>query len=129
MGLMVYHHILKKNNFWRKYKLLLKESGVLVRTRCVCKKFGESYQKTNKTKYTNKFSLLPFKIVAICYNTRLTTFIQLPETISNGLLWNRSQNSCHMIFDGIHVRKTCTSDGCLQARKQEEVHRSQIRGM
>ena len=54
------------------------------------KKFGESYQKTNKTKGTNKFSLLPFKIVAIRYNRRLTTFVQLPETISKSLLWNRS---------------------------------------
>ena len=48
----------------------------------VSKKFGESYQKTNKTKDTNKFSLLPFKTVAIRYNTRLTTFVQFPETIS-----------------------------------------------
>ena len=47
------------------------------------------------------------------YNTRLTTFAQLPETISKVLLWNRSQNSCHTIFDGIHVRRTCTFDGRL----------------
>ena len=50
----------------------------------VSKKFCESYPITNKIKDTNKFSLLPFKTVAICYNTRLTTFVQLPETISNG---------------------------------------------
>ena len=93
----------------------------------VSKKFSESYQKTNETKYTNKFSLLIFKIVAICYNTHLTTFIQLPETISKGLMWNRSQNGCHTIFDGIHVHKTCTFDGCFQVGKQEEFHRSQIR--
>ena len=45
----------------------------------VSKKFGKSYQKTNNTKDTNKFSLLPFKIVAIRHNTRLTTFVQLPK--------------------------------------------------
>ena len=91
------------------------------------KNFGESYRKTNKTKYTNKFSSLSFKIVAIRYNTRSTTFVQLPETIRKGLLWNRSQNGCHTIFNGIHVRKTCTFDGRLQAGKEEEVRRSQIR--
>ena len=63
------------------------------------KKFGESYQKTNKTKDTNTFSLLLFKIVAIRNNTRLTTSVQLSETISKGLLRNRSQNGCHMIFE------------------------------
>jgi hypothetical protein len=32
----------------------------------VClKKFGEWYQKTNKTEYTNKLTLLAFKIIAI----------------------------------------------------------------
>ncbi|KAJ4428786.1 hypothetical protein ANN_25779 [Periplaneta americana] len=37
------------------------------------------------------------------------------ETISKGLLWNRSQNGCHTIFDGIHVRKTytCTNIPCV----------------
>ena len=50
------------------------------------KNFGKSYQKTNKTKDTNKFSLLRLKIVTILYNKRLTTFLQLPETISKGLL-------------------------------------------
>ena len=89
----------------------------------------ESYQKTNKTKDTNKFYLLPFKIVAIRYNTRLTTVVQLPEIISKGLLWNPSQNGCHAIFDGIHVRKTCIFDGHLQAGEQEEDRRSQIRGV
>ena len=33
------------------------------------------------------------------------------------------------IFDDIQVRKTCTFDDRLQAGKQEEVHRSQIRGV
>ena len=55
---------------------------------CVFKKFGDSYHKTNRTKDTNKFSLLPFKIVVIRYNARLTTFVQRLETISKGLLWN-----------------------------------------
>ena len=80
----------------------------------VSKKFGESDQ---ETKETNKFSSLQLKIVAISYNTGLTKFAQLPETISKGLLWNRSQNCCHTIFDGIHVHKTCTFDGRLQDDK------------
>ena len=95
----------------------------------VSKKFGESYHKINKTKETNKFPLLSFKIVAIRYNTRLRTFVQLPETIGKGLLWNVSQNGCHTIFDGIHVRKTCTLDSRLHAEKQEKVRRNQIRGL
>ena len=70
---------------------------------------------------------MPFKIVAIRYKTCLTMFIQLPETIGESLLWNLSQYSYHTIYDGIHVRKTCTFDGLLQAGKQEEVRRSQIR--
>ena len=90
----------------------------------VSKKFGESYQKTTDT---NKCSLLPFKIVAIRYNTCLTTFVQLPETISKGLLWNRSQNCCHTTFDGIRVCETFTFDGRLQAGKQQEILRNQIR--
>ena len=65
------------------------------------------------TKDTNKFSLLSFQIVAIRYNTYLSMFVQLPKTISKGLLWNRSQNNCHTIFDGIDVRKTCIFDGRL----------------
>ena len=65
------------------------------------------------------FSLLPFKIVVIRYNTRLTTFVQLPETISKGLLLNRSQNGCHSIFDGIHFRKTCTFERGNRKKFQE----------
>ena len=34
-----------------------------------------------------------------------------------------------MIFDGIHISKTCTFDGCLQAEKEEKVCRSQIRSV
>ena len=79
----------------------------------VSKKIGESYHKTNKTKDTNKLSLLLFKIVAMHYNTRLTTFVQLLQTI----MWNRSQNGCHTNSDGIHVFKTCTFDGRLQVGK------------
>jgi hypothetical protein len=33
------------------------------------KKFGEWYQKTNKTEDTNKLTLLAFKIIAILHNT------------------------------------------------------------
>ena len=72
---------------------------------------------------------MPFKTVAVRYNTRLTIFVQLPEIFNKCLLWNRSQNGCHSIFDGIHVRKTCTFDGHLQSGKQEVVRRSQIRGV
>jgi hypothetical protein len=34
----------------------------------VSKKFGEWYQKTNKTDDTNKLTLLDFKIIAILHN-------------------------------------------------------------
>jgi hypothetical protein len=61
----------------------------------VSKTFGEWYQKTNKTEDTNKLTLLAFKIIAILHNTLLTTFIQLLETVSKGLIRNRSQNLCH----------------------------------
>jgi hypothetical protein len=39
----------------------------------VSKKFGEWYQKTNKTEDTNKLTLLAFKIIAIFHNTLLAT--------------------------------------------------------
>jgi hypothetical protein len=65
----------------------------------VSKKFGEWYQKTNKTEDTNKLTLLAFKIIAILHNTRLATFIKLLETVSKGLFRNRSQNSCHTFMD------------------------------
>jgi hypothetical protein len=58
----------------------------------VSKKFGELYQKTNKTDDTNKLNLLAFKIIAILHNTLLATFIKLLETVSKGLFRNRSQN-------------------------------------
>jgi hypothetical protein len=58
----------------------------------VSKKFGEWYQKTNKTEDTNKLTSLAFKIIAILHNTRLATFIKLLETVSKGLFRNRSQN-------------------------------------
>jgi hypothetical protein len=41
------------------------------------KKFGEWYQKTNKTEDTNKLISLVFKIIAILHNTQLETFIKL----------------------------------------------------
>jgi hypothetical protein len=58
----------------------------------VSKKFGEWYQKTNKTEDTNKLTFLAFKIISILHNTRLATFIKLLETVSKGLFRNRSQN-------------------------------------
>jgi hypothetical protein len=63
----------------------------------VYKKFGEWYQKTNKTEDTNKLTLLAFKIITILHNTRMATFIKLLETVSKGLFRNRSQNSCHTL--------------------------------
>jgi hypothetical protein len=48
------------------------------------KKFGEWYQKTNKTEDTNKLTLLVFKIIAILHNTLLATFIKLLETVPAG---------------------------------------------
>ena len=93
------------------------------------KKFGEWYQKTNNTEDTNKLTLLAFKIIAILHNTQLATFIQLLETVSKGLFKNRSQNSCHTFFDCCHVCKTCAFHDALQAGKQKEVRRRQIRGV
>jgi hypothetical protein len=65
----------------------------------VSKTFGEWYQKTNRTEDTNKLTLLAFKRIAILHNTRLATFITLLETVSKGLVRNRSQNSCHTFLD------------------------------
>jgi hypothetical protein len=56
----------------------------------VSKKFGEWYQKTNKTEDTNKLTLLAFKIIAILQNILLATFIKLLETVSKVLFRNRS---------------------------------------
>jgi hypothetical protein len=52
----------------------------------VSKKFGEWYQKTNKTEDTNKLTLLTFKIIAILHNTLLTTFIKLLELLAKASL-------------------------------------------
>jgi hypothetical protein len=52
----------------------------------VSKKFGEWYQKTNKTEDTNKLTLLAFKIIAILHDTLLATFIKLLETVSKAFL-------------------------------------------
>jgi hypothetical protein len=41
------------------------------------KKFGDWYQKTNKTEDTNKLTLLAFKIITILHNILLATFIKL----------------------------------------------------
>jgi hypothetical protein len=45
--------------------------------RGLSEKFGEWYQKTNKTEDTNKLTLLAFKIIAILHNTMLSPFIKL----------------------------------------------------
>jgi len=73
----------------------------------VSKKFGEWYQKTNKTEDTNKLTLLAFKIIAILHSTLLATYIKLwnlsakaslgidPEPLSRVLgLPPRLQNVC-----------------------------------
>jgi hypothetical protein len=64
----------------------------------VSKKFGEWYQKTEKTDDTNKLTLLAFKIIAILHNTLLATFKKLVETVSKGLGGNpRTCDSCSAI--------------------------------
>ena len=95
--------------------------------RGVSKKFGEWYQKTNKTEDTNKLTLLAFKIIAILHNTLFATFIKLLETVSKGLCRNRSQNHCHAFLDCRHLYKTCAFHDALQVEKQKEVRRRQIR--
>jgi hypothetical protein len=45
--------------------------------RGVSRKFGEWYQKTNKTEDTNRLILFAFKIIAILHNTLLATVINL----------------------------------------------------
>jgi hypothetical protein len=52
----------------------------------VSKKFGECYQKTNKTEDANKLILLAFKIIAILHNTRLATFIKLRKLSAKACL-------------------------------------------
>ena len=75
----------------------------------VSKKFGESYQKTNKTKDANIFSSLSFKMVVISYNKRLTTFVQLRNQstkASCGIDRRTAVTRSLMAF-------TCTFDGRL----------------
>jgi hypothetical protein len=62
--------------------------------RSVSKKFGEWYQKTNKTEDTNKLNLMAFKIIVILHNTVLAAFIKLLETVSKCLFRYRSQKRC-----------------------------------
>jgi hypothetical protein len=93
------------------------------------KTFGEWYQKTNKTEDPNQLTLLAFKIISILHNTLLATFKKLLETVSKGLFRNRSQTHCHMFLDCRHVCKTCAFNDTLQAGKQKEVRRRQIRGV
>jgi hypothetical protein len=54
----------------------------------VSEKFGECFQKTNKTDDTNKLTLLAFNIIAILHNTLLATFIKLLEAVNKGLFSN-----------------------------------------
>jgi hypothetical protein len=51
----------------------------------VSKKFGEWYQKTNKTEDTNKLTLLAFKLSLSFTTHGLATFMKLLETVSKGL--------------------------------------------
>jgi hypothetical protein len=94
--------------------------------RGVSKKFGEWYQKTNKTEDTKKLPLLAFKIIAILHDTLLATFIKLLETVSKGLFKNLLQNCCHTFLDCRHVCKTRAFHDALQAGKQKEVHRTPL---
>jgi hypothetical protein len=79
----------------------------------VSKKFGEWYQKINKTEDKNKVTLLAFKIIAIVHNTRLATFIKLLETVSKGHFRNRSQNSCHTLDCRLAVLVACLDEMAL----------------
>jgi Fe-S-cluster containining protein len=88
----------------------------------VSKKFGEWFQKTNKTEDTNKLTLLAFKIIGILHNTLVAMFIKLLETVRKCLFMNQSQNRCHMFLDCRHVCKTCAFHDAFQAGKQKEVH-------
>jgi hypothetical protein len=47
---------------------LLTLSQLMLHICSVSKTFGEWYQKTNKTEYTDKLTLLAFKIIAILHN-------------------------------------------------------------
>jgi len=86
-------------------------------------------RKQKKTEVTNKLTLLAFKIIVILHNTLLVTFIKLLEIVSKGLCRNRSQNRCHTFLDCRHVCKPCAFHNALQAGKQKEVRRCQIRGV
>jgi hypothetical protein len=90
----------------------------------VSEKFGEWYQKTNKTE--DKLTLLALKTIAIIHNTLLATFIKILETVSKGLFRNRLQNRCQTFLDCRHVWKTCAFHDALQAGKQNEVQRTPL---
>jgi hypothetical protein len=92
----------------------------------VSKKFGEWYQKTNKTEDKNKLTLLAFKIITILHNTLQATLIKFMETVSKGLFRNQTQNCCHTFLDFRHVCKTCTFHDALQMGKQKEVHHTPL---
>jgi hypothetical protein len=54
--------------------------------RGVSKKFGEWYQKTNKTEDTNKLNLLAFKIIATLHNTLYSPDLAPDQGEYGGLL-------------------------------------------
>jgi hypothetical protein len=84
----------------------------------VSKKFGEWYQKTNKTEDTNKLTLLAFKIIAILHNTLLATFIKLLETVSKGLLGIDRRTAVTRSWIAATFCKTCAFHDAVQAGKQ-----------
>jgi hypothetical protein len=65
-----------------KSKSIIMAAHIFIRG--VPKKFGEWYQKTNKTEDTNKLTLLAFKIITILHNTLLATFIMRLGTVGHG---------------------------------------------
>jgi hypothetical protein len=52
-------------------KIFFEEGLKSIKLSGVSKKFGEWYQKTNKTEDTNKLNLLAFKIITTLHNTLL----------------------------------------------------------
>jgi hypothetical protein len=81
----LYNHT--PGNYPKEDKIRFSQHGESLKTRLrvMSKKFGEGYQKTNKTEDANKLTLLAFKIIATLHNTLLATFIKLLETVSKGL--------------------------------------------
>nr|GBM09201.1 hypothetical protein AVEN_238628-1 [Araneus ventricosus] len=68
-------------------------------------KFGEWSHKIKETRYKNKMPLLGFKVIAISYNTLLTSVVQLLETVSKHFFRYRSKHRCHTLLDLRNVGK------------------------